>query len=155
MTAVCCFITLSYNGFCKLCLRLPAALLCWFSLSFTTYFGLHDHLKIKLHADGNITCKTHWKVQCSRMLKYSVCYIILNVRNTESLMQFAVRYVASNIAMMRRTLFCRRCNFNTLVSASVSKAGQGNVITIVMSAFWNFSLMLALNRSVSIGSMFQ
>jgi hypothetical protein len=27
---------------------------------------------IKLHADGNITCNTHWTIQCSRMLKYSV-----------------------------------------------------------------------------------
>jgi hypothetical protein len=26
---------------------------------------------IKLHADGNITCKTHWTIQCSRILKYS------------------------------------------------------------------------------------
>jgi hypothetical protein len=27
---------------------------------------------IKLHAGGNITCKTHWTIQCSRMLKYSI-----------------------------------------------------------------------------------
>jgi hypothetical protein len=27
---------------------------------------------IKLHANGNITCNTHWTIQCSRMLKYSI-----------------------------------------------------------------------------------
>jgi hypothetical protein len=27
---------------------------------------------IKLHADRNITCNTHWTMQCSRMLKYSI-----------------------------------------------------------------------------------
>jgi hypothetical protein len=27
---------------------------------------------IKQHADGDITCKTHWTIQCSRMLKYSI-----------------------------------------------------------------------------------
>jgi hypothetical protein len=34
------------NGFCRLCFRLRAALLCWFSLSFTTCFGLHGHLQV-------------------------------------------------------------------------------------------------------------
>jgi hypothetical protein len=32
--------------FCKLCLRLRTALLCWFSLSSTTRFGLHGHLQV-------------------------------------------------------------------------------------------------------------
>jgi hypothetical protein len=27
---------------------------------------------IKLHAGGNITCNTHWTIQCSRVLKYSI-----------------------------------------------------------------------------------
>jgi hypothetical protein len=27
---------------------------------------------IKLHTDGGITCNTHWTLQCSRMLKYSI-----------------------------------------------------------------------------------
>jgi hypothetical protein len=27
---------------------------------------------IKLHADGDITCKTRWTVQCGKMLKYSL-----------------------------------------------------------------------------------
>jgi hypothetical protein len=27
---------------------------------------------IKLHADGNITYKTHRTIQCSKMLKYSI-----------------------------------------------------------------------------------
>jgi hypothetical protein len=27
---------------------------------------------IKLHTDGNITCKTHWTIQCTRMLKYNI-----------------------------------------------------------------------------------
>jgi hypothetical protein len=30
-----------FSGFCRLCFRLRAALLCWFSLAFTTCFGLH------------------------------------------------------------------------------------------------------------------
>jgi hypothetical protein len=30
----------------------------------------------KLLADGNITCSTHWTIQCSRMLKYSIPFII-------------------------------------------------------------------------------
>jgi hypothetical protein len=30
----------------RLCYRLRAALLCWFSLSFTTCFGLHDHFQV-------------------------------------------------------------------------------------------------------------
>jgi hypothetical protein len=33
-------------GFCRLCFRLRTALLCWFSLSFTTCFGLHGHLQV-------------------------------------------------------------------------------------------------------------
>jgi hypothetical protein len=41
--ASCC--TVLFNGFCRLCFRLRAALLCWFSLSFTTCFGLHGHLR--------------------------------------------------------------------------------------------------------------
>jgi hypothetical protein len=32
---------------------------------------------IKLHADGNITWNTHWTIQCSRMLKYSIKKIVL------------------------------------------------------------------------------
>jgi hypothetical protein len=31
-------------GYCRLCFRLSAALLCWFSLYFTTCFGIHGHL---------------------------------------------------------------------------------------------------------------
>jgi hypothetical protein len=27
---------------------------------------------IKLHADWDITCNTHWTMRCSRMLKYSI-----------------------------------------------------------------------------------
>jgi hypothetical protein len=34
------------NGFWRLCFRLRAALLCRFSLSFTTCFGLHGHLQV-------------------------------------------------------------------------------------------------------------
>jgi hypothetical protein len=37
-------------------------IVCWFPLSFTTCFGLH----------GDITCNTHWTIQCSRMLKYRI-----------------------------------------------------------------------------------
>jgi hypothetical protein len=42
--ATCC--TVLFNGFCRLCFRLRASLLCWFSLSFTTCFGLHGHLQV-------------------------------------------------------------------------------------------------------------
>jgi hypothetical protein len=38
---------------------------------------------IKLHADGNITCKTNWTIQCRRMLKYSI-------------MEFSLRFLALN-----------------------------------------------------------
>jgi hypothetical protein len=38
--------TFQFNGYCRLCFRLRAALLCWFSLSFATYFGLHGHLQV-------------------------------------------------------------------------------------------------------------
>jgi hypothetical protein len=31
----------------------------------------HQHT-VKLHADGNIACKTYWTIQCSRMLKYGI-----------------------------------------------------------------------------------
>jgi hypothetical protein len=34
---------------------------------------------IELQADGNITCKTHWTIQCSRMLKYSILRTFLTV----------------------------------------------------------------------------
>jgi hypothetical protein len=34
------------TGFCRLCFRLRAVLLCWSSLSFTICFGLHDHLQV-------------------------------------------------------------------------------------------------------------
>jgi hypothetical protein len=42
--ASCC--TVLFNGFYMLCFRLRAPLLCWFSLSFTTCFGLHGHLQV-------------------------------------------------------------------------------------------------------------
>jgi hypothetical protein len=42
--ASCC--TVLFSGFCRLCFRLRAALLCWFSLSFTTSFGLHGYLQV-------------------------------------------------------------------------------------------------------------
>jgi hypothetical protein len=34
------------NGLCRLCFRLLAGLLCWFSLSFNTCFGPHGHLQV-------------------------------------------------------------------------------------------------------------
>jgi hypothetical protein len=36
----------SVHGYCRLCFRLSEALLCWFSLSITTCFGLHGHLQV-------------------------------------------------------------------------------------------------------------
>jgi hypothetical protein len=32
---------------------------------------------IKLYADGDIACNTHWTIQCSRMLKYSTMHKML------------------------------------------------------------------------------
>jgi WD40 repeat protein len=39
----------------------------------------------QLHADGNITCNTHWAIQCSRMLKYSITIleVLFSVRLVE------------------------------------------------------------------------
>jgi hypothetical protein len=38
--------TLSFSGFCRICYRLRAALLCWISLSFTKCIGLQGHLQV-------------------------------------------------------------------------------------------------------------
>jgi hypothetical protein len=46
--------------------------------------------------------------------------------------------------VVRRTLFCRRCNFKREISAANSQAGQAQVITDIISALWMVSLMLAL-----------
>jgi hypothetical protein len=35
-----------FNGYCKLCFRLHANLLCWVSPSFTICFGQHGHLQV-------------------------------------------------------------------------------------------------------------
>jgi hypothetical protein len=37
-----------------------------------------DQHTIKLHTDEDITCNTHWKIQCSRMLKFSIIYRLLH-----------------------------------------------------------------------------
>jgi hypothetical protein len=50
--------------------------------------------------------------------------------------------------MVRRTLFCRRCIFKRWVSAAYSQAGQAYVITLLISALWTVSLILALKRSL-------
>jgi hypothetical protein len=41
-----CSQTSNKNGFCRLCYRLRAALLCYLSLSYTTCFGLNGHLQV-------------------------------------------------------------------------------------------------------------
>jgi hypothetical protein len=51
---------------------------------------------IKLHADGDITCNTHWTTQCSRMLKYSIVYSLL----------CHARYFAGYVAVCVQ-LYCR------------------------------------------------
>jgi hypothetical protein len=43
-----------------------------------------SHHTIKLHAGGNITCKTHWTIQCSRMIKYSNIKIRLKIIRDDS-----------------------------------------------------------------------
>jgi hypothetical protein len=50
--------------------------------------------------------------------------------------------------MVRSTLFCRRCDFESQVSAANSQAGQTYVITDLIGSLWRVSLMLALNRSL-------
>jgi hypothetical protein len=49
------------------------------------------------------------------------CYVMINVRNLESLMHIANR---CQLPMVRRTLFCSRCDFNRWHSASNSQTGQ-------------------------------
>jgi hypothetical protein len=46
--------------------------LCVWLLAFSLLFVCSVPNTIKLHADGNITCKIHWTIQCNRMLKYSI-----------------------------------------------------------------------------------
>jgi hypothetical protein len=57
---------------CRLCCRLRAALFYMFNCR--SFSLICNTSTIKLHADGNITCKTHWTIQCSRMLKYSIIF---------------------------------------------------------------------------------
>jgi hypothetical protein len=46
LSAMRCSCCVSPFVFCRLCFRLRAALLRWFSLSFATCFGLHGHLQV-------------------------------------------------------------------------------------------------------------
>jgi hypothetical protein len=50
--------------------------------------------------------------------------------------------------VVRRTLFCMRCNFSRWLSAASSQAGHAYVMMLLMSALWRVSLMLVLNRSL-------
>jgi hypothetical protein len=96
-----------FNGYYRLCFRLRAALLyvgfhC-LSLHVSAYMAIfrsvgffiylfymlkdsallhvvkdsENQHTMKLDADRNITCNTHWTIQCSRMLKYSIIDRIL------------------------------------------------------------------------------
>jgi hypothetical protein len=49
--------------------------------------------------------------------------------------------------MVRRTLFCRCCNFSRWLSATNSQVGQVQVITVLTTALWRVNLMLLLNCS--------
>jgi hypothetical protein len=59
--ASCC--TVLFNGYCRLCFRLRATLLC-FSLSFTACFGLHGHLQVCSEAESF----KHMKINIWRFL---------------------------------------------------------------------------------------
>jgi hypothetical protein len=50
--------------------------------------------------------------------------------------------------MVRRSLFCRQCNFNRWLSATNFQAGQTQAIADLMRASWKANLMLVLNRSL-------
>jgi hypothetical protein len=50
-----------------------------------------DQNTINLHADGNITCKAQWTIQCSRMLKYSIMKILMTGDDTFSYWLIALR----------------------------------------------------------------
>jgi hypothetical protein len=52
------------------------------------------------------------------------------------------------LSVVRRTLFCRRCNFSRWLSAVNSQAGQIQVMILVMSALWRVNVMLVLNPSL-------
>jgi hypothetical protein len=51
------------------------------------------------------------------------------------------------LPIVRRTLFRRRCNFNSWISAANSQAGQTKVIADLMRTLWRVNLTLVLNRS--------
>jgi hypothetical protein len=61
---------------------------------------------IKLHADGNITYKTHWTVQCSRMLKYSNMVLTLRVK-------YWIQFCKNLIAIVLYSNYCSQ--FTTLL----------------------------------------
>jgi hypothetical protein len=45
---------------------------------------------IKQHADGDITCNTHWSIQCSRMLKYRSIVNIYSMRTVTNIRKRSV-----------------------------------------------------------------
>jgi hypothetical protein len=69
---------------------------------------------IKLHADGNITCKTHWTIQCSRMLEYCIITVIFHILSNLSFMhhlliwRHTVRLLTAVFALFRHRQYVPR-----------------------------------------------
>jgi hypothetical protein len=68
------------------------------------------------------------------------CYVIIHVRNLESCMLELM--CLGNLPVVRRTLFCTRCNFNRCVSATNS---QAEVVADLIRALYMVNLILVLN----------
>jgi hypothetical protein len=76
------------------------------------------------------------------------CYIIIYVWKFESHVQSVNRCGLGIFLAVRRTLFCRRCNFSRWLSAANSQLGQACVIILLMNASSRVTLMLVLTRSL-------
>jgi hypothetical protein len=81
-------------------------------------------------------------------LCYIILYVYIYIWNVKSWVEIADRCAPWKFPMVRRTLFCRRCNFKRQVSATNSQVGQVYIITDLISALCKVSSMLALKCSL-------
>jgi hypothetical protein len=66
------YILMAIAGYVSVCVQLYCVGFHSLSLHVSAYMAIFMCLGyLKLHADWNITCNTHWTIQCSRMLKCS------------------------------------------------------------------------------------
>jgi hypothetical protein len=77
------------------------------------------------------------------LLPAQFCYIIIHALNFESLCWSRTGVRLGNSPMVRRTFFCRRCNFITWVSAANSQA--------VLKVKVKVTLRLTVSQSVGLG----